>query len=275
VSESRTIALLGLPRTGKSTYVGALWLLIQDPSSASVVESDAAGDRSYVDELADMVGRAQEMPRTEVDSREGLAISIEFDDGPALWLSLPDLSGESVRELVEERHWRLTLEQALEDADALVLFVHPDRIGAPIPIAMAAAAAGPLVDAAPAHAPVFEPKRACTAAKLVDAMENILDATRRPEPLRVAIVVSAWDTVAGDRTPDAWLAERLPGLRDMLMANPDLVETRVFGVSAQGGRLPDQQSELASRELRFRVYAKDGAGRPADLSDPLRWAAGG
>jgi hypothetical protein len=241
-----------------------------------MVESDAAGDRSYVDELADKVACAQEMPRTEVDSREGLAITVTFEDGPQLLLTLPDLSGESVRELVEKRRWRRALEEAIEEADALVLFVHPERLDAPVPIGMAAAVAGDSTGAAtPPRIADFETKKASTVAKLIDVMENILDTTQHSAPVRVAVVVSAWDTEAGERTPEAWLAERLPGLHDMLMANPDLVKCRVFGVSAQGGRLPDEEADLAGRDLRLRAFARDGAGEMADLSDPVRWAAGG
>ena len=276
MTDARTITLLGLPRTGKSTYVGALWLLVQDPSANRVAETDARGDRSYVDELADIVARAKEMPRTPVDSREGLSVTVAFGGGSDLVLNLPDLSGESVRELVEDRHWRPTLDEAVQAADALVLFVHPERIETPIPISMTLGVAGDLAtDTGTGGTPAFDPKKACTAAKLVDLMENILDATRHSPPTRIAVVVSAWDTVGGDRTPEEWLAERLPGLSDMLIANRELVECRVFGVSAQGGRLPEQEAELVGRELRLRAFARAGSGQPADLSDPIRWAAGG
>ena len=40
MNERRTgaVALLGLPRTGKSTYLGSLWQLIQDDGDQSLVE---------------------------------------------------------------------------------------------------------------------------------------------------------------------------------------------------------------------------------------------
>ena len=34
---SSTVGFLGFPRTGKSTYLGALWQLVQDPAEPSIV----------------------------------------------------------------------------------------------------------------------------------------------------------------------------------------------------------------------------------------------
>ena len=66
-----TVAFLGLPRTGKSTYLGALWQLAQDPAERTIVERDVVGDRSYLQTLGDQVARGVEIGRTEISSVEG------------------------------------------------------------------------------------------------------------------------------------------------------------------------------------------------------------
>ena len=62
------LAFLGLPRTGKSTFLGALWALVQSPAETSVSETNFSGDRSYVQKLADQVARGEEIDRTDVDA---------------------------------------------------------------------------------------------------------------------------------------------------------------------------------------------------------------
>ena len=141
MTETQTVALLGLPQTGKSTYLGALWQIIQDLSQTSIFEEDVTGDRSYVDELGIRVSKAVEISRTEVDSRGRLAIKLRFEGEGIVTVNVPDLSGESARQLIEDRVWRKTLVDAIESADSLILFVHPERIDAPVSITFANAIA--------------------------------------------------------------------------------------------------------------------------------------
>jgi len=61
-------------------------------------------------------------------------------------------------------------------------------------------------------------------------------------------------------------------LAQFLAANADLWNARVYGISAQGGKLPDRKRELAKIKQpseRIRVVGH-GAGTH-DLSAPLQW----
>ena len=51
------------------------------------------------------------------------------------------------------------------------------------------------------------------------------------------------------------------------------VENEAFGVSAQGGRLPDDQKKLLEKgSVRDRAYARDAGGVRVGLARPLEWA---
>ena len=92
MTDSRqTVSLLGLPRTGKSTYLGALWQLIQDSGEPTIVERDFRGDRSYLQQLGEQVALAEEIQRTEVESNEGLELTVGFDEDGDVNLTVPDL----------------------------------------------------------------------------------------------------------------------------------------------------------------------------------------
>ena len=92
--------------------------------------------------------------------------------------------------------------------------------------------------------------------------------------------MSAWDLSPNQSDPDAWLAERMPLLDQLLRAHQIEIPYRVYGVSAQGGRVPKRdkpnvesdRAELLSHtrpSTRIRIVG-NGAG-PHDLTHPIRW----
>jgi hypothetical protein len=331
VSSLRTLALLGLPKTGKSTYLGALWQLVQDTNEPGVVERDVTGDRSHLQFLGEKVALCEEIGRTEVESTEGMLLTLGFDEFGDAEISIPDISGETLRVLVETRHWHPRIESVLTEAESLVIFISADQLRVPFSISMANGVLEEARRTVPASngdtpgvrspsgdpvgtsseesagtdpdeatvlpeedddtievqdptnltarlkIPKFKVEKASTAAKYVDALENLLASRRAHWPVRVAIVVSAWDTPerSGFRKPGEWLRKRLPSVLSMSTVNGDMMETRVFGVSAQGGPLPEKKADLLPLSVRERAFARDGDGNGVPIFEPLRWALWG
>ena len=286
--QSATVTLLGFPRTGKSTYLGALWQLAQDPAEPTIIEREVMGDRSYLQELGDQVARGEEIGRTEISSVEGMQLTLGFKQGDVR-VHIPDLGGETLRLLVEDRVWHPRLKDTVGASNAMLLFLHPEKLRVPITIAMADEILAALQSAEGNHAqasangrgaepraklelPRFQNASACTVAQCLDALENILMYQRMRWPIRVVIVISAWDTVDGSPTPASWLRDRAPALESFANANTDMVQWNLYGVSAQGGSLPAQREELLARgSVRERVYARNASGEAVTVTEPLRW----
>ena len=284
-----TVALLGLPRTGKSTYLGALWQLAQDPAEPKFVERDVTGDRSYLQKLGDQVARGEEIGRTETSSIEGMELTLGFEEGDVT-VHVPDLGGETLRLLVEDRVWHPRLLDTIAASNAMLLFLHPEKLRLPMTIAMAdeilSDVQSPQGTDSPRtgngqeaerstsrEPPQFEAVSACTVAKYLDALENILTYQRARWPIRLGIIISAWDTVDGSPTPASWLKDRAPALDSFASANNDMIQWNLYGVSAQGGMLPEDRDRLlACGSVRERVFARDARGAAVPITDPLRWA---
>lgn len=283
------LVFLGLPRTGKSTFLGAFWALVQSPAETSVRETNFSGDRSYVQKLAEQVARGEELDRTALGADEELSVELGFDDAGVAELLIPDTSGEALRVLAERRFWYPRLLDACKDATAILVFINPERLRIPQRIVVTAGVeqtATPAAFARPADAIEFHPpdgvrfeaqEHACTAAELIDVFENLAELWNDRRPIRVGVVVSAWDRVGGDPKPSPyqWMAARLPGILATLECNPDVAEFEVFGVSAQGGSLDDREGLLARGEICDRVFAEDRSGRGISLVEPIRWAIWG
>jgi len=266
------LAFIGMPQTGKSTFLGALWALVQSPLEQEVSEASFSGDRSYIQRLAEQVARGQEIDRTGVDTNEAMAVELTFESVGSADVLIPDTSGESLRVLVERHIWHPRLRGACEDATAIALFVHPARVRAPQPVSLLAAVGGGDDDPDGQPVPFDVHDHGCTAAELIDVFENVAELCRERWPIRFAVIVSAWDRVDGDPTPYEWLQTRLPGVLATIESNPDIATLEVFGVSAQGGALDAREELLARGEICDRVYARDRAGRPVSLVAPVRWA---
>ena len=279
MSERPRIALLGMPRTGKSTYLGALWALVQSHLEPSVSEASFSGDRAYVQILAEQVARAEEVPRTAIDASDQLAVALRFDPGATVDLLMPDTSGESLRLLSEERVWYPRLRSVCEEATAILLFIHPERVRVPQPLAVLTGVVGDSIEEeSPAErVPFYAREHASTAAELIEVFENVAEVCRSRWPIRLAVVVSAWDTVddGSAPTPYTWMETRLPGLLSTIECNPQIAELGVFGVSAQGGALADREGLLARGEVYDRAFARNAQGEPVSLAEPVRWAIWG
>jgi GTPase SAR1 family protein len=274
-SSQARLALIGMPRTGKSTYLGTLWSLVQSPLETSVREADRSGDRSYIQRLAVRVARAEELDRTSIDMDDAMAVELAFESFGTAELVIPDTSGEALRTLVEDRAWLPRLASACQEATAIAIFVHPERLRVPQRRALLAVAGENLgvEPEEPESVVSFDPREhASTAAELIDAFENIAELCRERWPIRIALIISAWDLVDGNPTPYEWLQSRLPGLLATLESNPDIAEFEVFGVSAQGGPLAEREQLLARGEICDRVFASDRDGRAVSVVAPVRWA---
>jgi hypothetical protein len=113
-----------------------------------------------------------------------------------------------------------------------------------------------------------------TQAKLVELLQFLLELV--DQRLRVAVVVSAWDLVAEvGQPPREYVSGRMPLLRQFLDANDDVVDHAVFGVSAQGGTIPDDKSKLLELDSLKRIGVFHGSESDHDITRPLAWLLGG
>jgi len=270
------LALIGMPQSGKSTYLGALWALVQSPIEEAVREASFIGDRSYIQSLAEQVARGEELHRTGVDADEEMAVELEFTGLGRAAVRIPDTSGESLRVLVESQLWHPRLRGACANATAVMLFVHPAHIRVPQPSSLLTVVEPSANSAANGTAVPFDVHdHACTAAELIDVFENVTELCRLRWPIRVAVIVSAWDRLDETLTPYEWLRARLPGFVSTVESGAQMARLEVFGVSAQGGSLDAHESPLAKGEICDRVFAKDRSGMPVSLVAPMRWAVFG
>jgi hypothetical protein len=267
-----TILMLGLPRTGKTTFLAAFWEAVEGSHSGQLVLSELPPEAGYLNEIRAAWQRCEEISRTAAGQINRVTLRLQSQADGGFDLAMPDLSGEYFREAWENRVWPRELDELVGGADGYLFFIH-SQVARSVsfdevePIA----AAGPSAGAGNPRVGVWDPAKTSTQVKAVDVLQMVLSRRREVDGMPLVVVISAWDLVeSGGQTPSQWLSKELPLLDQFLRTNSDRFKTQVVGVSAQGGDLSQaaELMQLTKPVDRIRVVSQDG---PNDITAPVHW----
>lgn len=294
------LVALGLPGTGKTTYLAAFWHCVSagDVDDAlSLVRMD--GDSTYLNELRERWVRVEELDRTHISDQQFPRMILSSPSEAEFTLTFPDLSGEAVREALQTRQLPTELATALRGATGVLLFIHAEKTKIPVPIPkvepaelvgidestsvesdssagptlgdVLAGASAPDATSLQSVAASFDADDIPTAVSLVDLVQSL--SARQGAPLaRLGLVISAYDLVIDGRSPDAWLRGELPLLWQALSFGELVREWAVWGVSAQGAPLKDAAKLLEADRPTTRIRVVAGDTSSNDITEPVKWA---
>lgn len=283
MSNSTNLLFIGLPKSGKTTYLAALWHVLEDQTSSTKLKlKQLSGDRAYLNMIVEAWRACTPVPRTTLQTDDiSVALHLDGDGFGEFTLSVPDLSGEAFDQQIEHRKMNAAHAAFFREADGVLVFVHPDvkkgtQISDQDQITASIGGATDPESLASGNAAVPTPWKVemlPTQAKLVELLQFLLDLVDRR--LRIAVVVSAWDLVADlGQTPREYVSGRMPLLHQFLGANDDIVDHCVFGISAQGGAIPDDNSRLLELDSLKRIRVCHDGEDDHDITKPLAWLLG-
>jgi hypothetical protein len=278
--------LIGLPEAGKTTFLAALWHVVtSNEVEGSLVLERLSGDKEYLNIIRDLWADVKPLERTKVSAEQLVSMLLKDQKrGFVTETILPDLSGESFNIQWEHRKMKKDHATLISEAIGGLLLIHPDKVieETLIPDAIR------IVDGMKNQTEhisetidegiseridqtVWDPKKAPTQIKLVDLLQFIT-ALNNKKPIKLAVVISAWDRIPSGTLPSDWIKKRLPLLWQYLMANSEAFSVAFYGVSAQGGNL-GEAVELRKKHTpseRIRVI-KDDQAESHDITAPIRW----
>jgi hypothetical protein len=268
---------MGLKGSGKTTYLAALWHLVESREvETSLMVSGLQPDREYLNRVRDSWLRFQEVERTS--SRSPQEVLLQLDDSATrerIDLTLPDLSGEQFRLQWVTRKATRHFAAFAEESRGVILFVHPTDLVKSHRISMTDAVISSPRDNRQASSGEREwsPESAPTQVQLVEFIQFVTHLRSSANHFRIAVIVSAWDLVKDPIPPAAWLESHLPLLSQFLAANSDTTPFQIYGVSALGGDLTKDLAALHRENLPGRrVKVVEDARKPhSDLTVPIRF----
>ncbi|MCW5704598.1 MAG: hypothetical protein KIT82_18690 [Bradyrhizobium sp.] len=269
--------IVGIPESGKSTFIAAMrHLLLSGTLTTELELTRLADEEKHLNDLEQDWLELKEVQRTKPATEGWVEFHVRDKiSGKDAVLSVPDLRGETFEQPACSGQCQRELYEAVAGADGLVLFTNAEREDDALMISDL----GDLLTDSQAGLEDSGPFDAYGMPEEVKVVEFLQMANRRPlmpKRRRVAVMVSAWDVVPTGTDPQAWFAEKRPMLAQFLVHNFDMWELRVYGVSAQGGRLPADRKRLAKlRNPAERIRLVGHGALPHDLTSPLRWLLNG
>lgn len=280
--------IIGLPASGKTTFLAALWHLIEaDEINTRLKLAKFEGNREYINQITKLWRSCEKVPRNSGPAEMNISIWVnETGTGHQAKLNFPDLSGESFDLQISTRQCRDTYFESLNGNGGIMLFVTADRRQD---------------DLTHSHLPMFSQADADNGVsknnesehegnakslkdwkhddipKQVKLVELLQFIQRPPFPRsrrRLAVMVSAWDVLDDSdfaQDPRQWLKLNMALLDQFLENNSDCFEVRVYGVSAQGGDLDASKEKLLQKQPSQRVICVGDDVLEHDLTAPIHW----
>ena len=279
--EQVSVIAIGLPNAGKSTFIAALGYVLQhDEVKTALKLAQLSDEVTYINSLTDDWLGCKEFERTKTGLKD-VTFELELRDSSALLgkVVFPDISGETFEHHWSLREWEADFAALASRAEGILLFVHPLYLPKPYSVADRAKVAGAAGEEPVETKPEsWDPEKAAPQVKLVDFLQMVASHTERKLPIRLTVIVSAWDlvlNVSEKAQPDTWLEKAAPLLHQYIVSNPETFDARFFGVSAQGGDNSKDGARLrAVDEPSRRVKVIGADSDEHDLSAPLKWALG-
>lgn len=298
----KAIVAMGLPESGKTTFLAALWHLLTNRKVVVrlSLEKLAAEEATYLRAIATRWAQAKKQERTFHSGNKTVKLNLKSEGGEVFDLTFPDIAGEAFSQMWEMRECTTAVAGALR-ATGVLLFIHVDKIKPPGWIADDAALAEGLGGApeeadagaapdAPSRAPgegqadgtvKWKPESSPTQVQLVDMLRCLQAPPLDVGPRKLAVVLSAWDKVENDEvSPERFLELHLPLLHQYLAHGLTAGWSHLtFGVSAQGAEYDDVKGPPSAEADRMRdmeipsqrIKVVVGDAILHDLTEPVNW----
>jgi double-GTPase-like protein len=275
MSDGSRLLLLGLKGSGKTSYLAALWHLLEASELPSLLTIDALQpDREYLNQIRNNWLAFKEVGRTSIRTVQSVSLALRDKSiNKKIDLTVPDLSGESFRLQWSMRKATRAYVDYVNECSGMLLFVHPETVER-IPLI---APSDEIRKSAPSEkGRPWTPEQTPTPVQLVELIQFVLHLRKLTAPLPIAIIISAWDLIKDPILPAAWVDSRLSLLSQFLRANVQDLSFRAYGVSALGGDLQKDRAELLSESTPARraKIVERSLKSDNDLTAPLRFVLG-
>ena len=277
------ISIIGLPASGKTTLLAAIWHMVREPGSSTVLQFDrlSHGNYGHLNALAKRWRSGKKQLRTQTSGMKVVSMRLKNAAGHPVEVLFPDIPGEDFSGMWEKRE----LDESMTDTlatTAIVLIINGDTIKFPAwVVEQTAIAKGAGLEPDQAEVVDWNANLAPTQVQVVELLQFLMSGDLNIGPRRLAVLISAWDEVEGEGLePAEVLTDKLPLLDQYLRNGRDPWAWRVWGVSAQGGVYEDQDKGEQLRETAAlrdherasdRIKVVDGKSISSDITLPLEW----
>ncbi|MCT4662288.1 MAG: hypothetical protein N4A40_10540 [Tissierellales bacterium] len=264
--------IAGLPSAGKTTFLAALWNLINYDSDAKL-KLNKIENGQYLAKLSNKWVNMEPLERTVPSGEQvNISIKLELSNKTTVDLQLPDLSGETFQKQYEMREISEEVVKYIENADAVLFFINVSSIKL-----LGLIAEQPFINSSNLAINNDSRKRNPKEddpiqIQVIELLQFILF-IRKSKMIRIGFMFSAWDLIKSklnDIKPEQLLEEKMNMLWQFCQANQDSIEYQTWGISAQGGSFNEKDLLLDKENPYERIFVEGNDGyKGCDLTLPL------
>ena len=251
MNSKKNYFIMGYPEAGKTTYLAALWYSLLNANASDDISYEVSniGDSTYLSSLSQTWVNAEALPRTvSGNEQRDIVINIKEKKNDSICeLRFADLSGETFTEVYAYRKIEKDIFERIKKADGFLLFVNVGRIKKPVLISNLEVS---FVDEEQTEESFRRnpAKDDSDCIKIIDLIQNVQKINEN-EIIKLSVVLSAWDlAMRKDITPEEYIRQEMNILWQFLRSNHSSINTKIWGVSAQGGDLATEADKLRGFE---------------------------
>lgn len=301
MSETR-ILVAGLPSTGKTTYIAALWNYVKSTAADKSLTLDtlAGSEHEYLNSIGNDWLEYKD-PSRSLQNKDFEKVIMQLKktaNGEPVKIEIPDMAGEKFRDHFDQREWTVEFDNLLNDLSGMILFVNPsdcnnrpkfisdakelERILDNMEELVSDELSQKNTNEVPHAAIQQEPsvnnwdiKFVPNQVKLVELLQLLNFHKLINAQVKISLIISAWDQVQGadNILPEDWLAKNLPLLHQYILCNTDKFNVKYFGISAQGCDYNDEPAlnAILHKNAAERIIVKEGTQELKDIAKPVIW----
>lgn len=271
----KKVSFIGLPSSGKTTFLAALWYYINSQENECDLTLDGyKKNYQHLNSIQEQWVEGNPVNRTPLDSNQSAILNLKSNSsGEQFILSIPDLSGEEFEQQIANSKLRKEVFESINDSCGLMLFISANKSDRDIYFHEIDNL--PYLSTDNAELSSWDYHLIPTQVKLVQLLQSIICFPFTKKYHKLAIMISAWD-IALKRgvSPEKWLEQEYPMLHQFLNSNTDVFSSKIYGVSAQGGDLNDssvKEKLISMFEASERIICADNTSCSNDITQPLAW----
>lgn len=283
MSDTKKCFIMGLPNAGKTTYLAALWYSLNSALKQNSIKLNIMGDDKYLAGLSKKWVDAEQLDRTKLGYEEtDISIEIIDENEDIFILRFPDLSGETFQNQYDKRQIANKLVEYISSSDGILMFINVGDIKEVTFIPEVPSELTTLQNKNELEGEnhkVRDPRRDDPLQVQLIELLQFVDVIRKSQSTKLGIVLSAWDLVIDlkiDLTPEEYVKKEMNMLWQFIQSNRSMFRTSFWGVSAQGGKLDNEEELLNFEQPMDRILVVDNKRENShDITLPIYKIVGG
>lgn len=249
---------MGLPNAGKTTFLAALWYVVNNGENDAQLELfRIEGNTNYLAKLSESWLECKPIDRTK-RGEEKKEITIYLTDKKENYaIQFPDLSGETFQNWYVQRKIEESLAEKIKEANSILFFINVKDIVSPFLINKANQYLEPVIEEKTNIRNKIKHDPVCV--QIIELLQFV-SLIKKSERVKLGIIFSAWDLVEKySISPEDYAKQELPLLWQFLEVNKNRLEVSYWGVSALGGAIEETDKLLSYAYPYERLQVMDSA----------------